>query len=85
MWSAKLAWDESLPANIHTEWLQYKQELSNLNNIHIKRRIICDNPINVEMHCFCDASTTTYGACIYIRSTDKNGVPHIRLVTAKSH
>lgn len=84
LWSAKLSWDESLPVNLHTEWMQYKQELSNLNELQIKRRIICDNPISIDMHCFCDASTAAYGACIYMRSVDQNNSVHISLVTAKS-
>ncbi|XP_046145012.1 uncharacterized protein LOC123988552 [Osmia bicornis bicornis] len=84
IWSIKVDWDESLPMDIHTEWVRYYKQLPLLNNIIFQRKTIIDAPTKIELHGFCDASEKAYGACVYIRSTDANRHTHTELLFAKS-
>ena len=84
LWKAGLHWDSSIPAAIHTMWLNFKEQLPLLGEIDFKRLIIAPGAIEVQMHGFSDASEKAYGACIYLRSTDALGKHHISLVCSKS-
>jgi hypothetical protein len=84
IWQLKLNWDESIPADIHTQWVQFKKDLINLNKIVIPRHVICNQPKIVEVHGFCDASERAYGACIYLKSITESGDIGIQLLCAKS-
>jgi hypothetical protein len=84
IWQLKLNWDESIPADIHTQWVQFKKDLINLNKIVIPRHVICNQPKIVEVHGFCDASERAYGACIYLKSISESGDILIKLLCAKS-
>ncbi|XP_033213911.1 uncharacterized protein LOC117170978 [Belonocnema kinseyi] len=59
-------------------------QLSSLNEIRFNRCVLARDTINVQMHGFCDASEKGYRACIYLRSTDKQGQHHSSLVCSKS-
>lgn len=50
----------------------------------IPRRVICNDPIRIELHGFSDASERAYGACIYVRSTNSSQEHHVKLLCAKS-
>nr|XP_012233626.1 PREDICTED: uncharacterized protein LOC105678692 [Linepithema humile] len=84
LWQVKLDWDESLPAQLHTQWAKWYGKLSHLNYLKIPRRVLYDDSKHVELHGFCDASERAYGACIYIRSTNSTQDNHVRLLCAKS-
>ncbi|XP_076624584.1 uncharacterized protein LOC143343501 [Colletes latitarsis] len=84
LWQLKLDWDESVPTDIHTAWTQYCQELTLLRDISFCRQVTAKNYESVELHGFCDASERAYGACIYLRSTMKNGKTIARLLCSKS-
>ncbi|XP_030762941.1 uncharacterized protein LOC115887615 [Sitophilus oryzae] len=84
IWIEKLDWDESLSQPLHTRWLNFRNELSNLNNIKIPRQITCKHAINIEIHGFSDASSYAYGACVYLRSQNEEGKIQTRLICAKS-
>ncbi|XP_066253421.1 uncharacterized protein [Euwallacea similis] len=55
-----------------------------LYNIQIPRRVLGDQIIRLELHGFSNASERAFGACIYLRSTDKNQNHTIQLLCAKS-
>ncbi|KAJ8939815.1 hypothetical protein NQ314_010976 [Rhamnusium bicolor] len=46
LWSLKSNWDESIPSELHTAWVQYIQELPKLNMIQVQRQITCGSPIS---------------------------------------
>ncbi|XP_043259051.1 uncharacterized protein LOC122401156 [Colletes gigas] len=84
LWQLQLAWDESLPASIHTEWTTYVKELPLLNRTSFERHV-CQRAMHaVELHGFCDASERAYGACLYVRSIDELGHIKTKLLCAKS-
>ncbi|XP_011858336.1 PREDICTED: uncharacterized protein LOC105555899 [Vollenhovia emeryi] len=84
LWQLQLSWDESLPSQLHTQWVQWYHKIPHLNQLEIPRHIMCDNPQGLELHGFCDASEQAYSVCIYIRSTDLDCRHHVRLLCAKS-
>ncbi|XP_034179509.2 uncharacterized protein LOC117603975 [Osmia lignaria lignaria] len=84
LWMANLNWDESVPQSIHTEWFNYKNQLPLLNNFTVHRKVVLNNAVEIQLHGFCDASEKGYGACFYIRSTNKVNNHLVGLVCAKS-
>ncbi|CAK9797165.1 hypothetical protein ANTQUA_LOCUS1055 [Anthophora quadrimaculata] len=84
LWKAAIDWDVVVPQSIEQSWLEIKNELHLLNNFATSRKISADQPIQLQLHGFCDASESAYGACIYIRSTNKNQEHVVKLLCAKS-
>lgn len=84
LWSLKIHWDESVPLNLHTQWLNYVQSISHINKIKIARNTIIDQPRTIELHGFCDASESAYGMCIYLKSIDRSNSSRVNLLCAKS-
>ncbi|XP_071874181.1 uncharacterized protein [Bombus fervidus] len=84
VWALKVDWDESLPSDLHSEWKRYYSQLSLLNNIRFPRKAIIKASVNIELHGFCDASEKAYGACVYVRTTNGDGIIQTTLLTARS-
>lgn len=84
IWLLKLDWDDELPEDITKSWLQLKTDLTSLNDLQVKRHVICKNHVSIELHGFCDASQKTYAACIYMRSIDRDNKVHVSLLCAKT-
>ncbi|XP_067205416.1 uncharacterized protein [Linepithema humile] len=84
LWQLKMGWDEGLPMDLYTKWIKYKQNFARINEIKIPRHVLCNNLKRVELHGFCDASVSAYGACIYLKSTEPSGATSVRLLCAKS-
>ncbi|XP_071874185.1 uncharacterized protein [Bombus fervidus] len=84
LWALKIDWNESLPADLHTEWSKYYAQLPLLNNVRFPRKTIIKSAAEIELHGFCDASEKAYGACVYLRTITPDGHVWTRLRTAKS-
>ena len=84
LWLLKVDWDETVPEQVQTTWHEYRDQLTILDELDIKRKIVAIDYVTLQMYGYCDASRNAYGACIYIRSTDKNGVHSTQLVCSKS-
>lgn len=85
LWSMKLSWDEALPAELHTKWITFRDQLKELNDWQIPRHVYNHYvPRTSQMHVFVDASEKAYGAVIYIRSVTEDGRTFVRLLCAKS-
>lgn len=84
LWVNKCDWDDEVPQDIADQWLKCIDALEHLNSLNIHRWVSCDNCINNEIHTFTDSSERAYGACVYIRSTDRNNAVTVRLLTSKS-
>lgn len=84
LWRSKCGWDESVPADLQSQWKGYYNQLVTISQLIIPRHILCINPIKVEVHAFCDASESAYGTCVYIKSINKVGNTLVRLLCAKS-
>lgn len=85
LWVLKIDWDAALPLHMITEWTAFRQELQILNKIKIPRHVFNGQvPNNIQLHGFSDASERAFGAAIYIRSTNREGIVIVRLLCAKS-
>ncbi|XP_018370056.1 PREDICTED: uncharacterized protein LOC108765710 [Trachymyrmex cornetzi] len=84
LWQLKIDWDTPIPETLRMIWLLYLQQLPSINKIAIPRHAILHQPRDIQLHGFCDASQSAYGACIYLRSVDDIGAVYVQLLTAKS-
>ncbi|XP_031348317.1 uncharacterized protein LOC116174520 [Photinus pyralis] len=83
LWHLNITWDESVPTNLYTRWIEFRDNLKHLKNIKLPRYVCNKNPNKVELHGFSDASERAYGANVYIR-TITDGKISIFLLAAKS-
>ncbi|XP_072764627.1 uncharacterized protein [Anoplolepis gracilipes] len=86
LWLLKCGWDEEITTEIKEKWIHWKTQIYKLKQLSISRRILCDNPARIEIHGFCDASESAYGACIYLRTKEINTSTKymVKLLCAKS-
>ena len=84
LWKLQLSWEELIPLDIRTSWIDFRDQLPLLNNLRFKRCTVVPNALEMQIHGFCDASEKAYGACIYLRTTDKEGRHYTSLVCSKS-
>ncbi|CAI6360799.1 unnamed protein product [Macrosiphum euphorbiae] len=84
LWREKIGWDSPVPPHIQLEWETYNNYLNELNSFNIPRWLGSDKKKQIEIHGFADASMKAYGACIYMRTTDTEGIIKSQLVCAKS-
>ncbi|XP_018398194.1 PREDICTED: uncharacterized protein LOC108776159 [Cyphomyrmex costatus] len=69
LWQVGINWDESVPQELHAQWLELKTQLNDINRLSIPRCIKhATSPDSIQVHGFCDASQRAYGACVYVRS-----------------
>ncbi|XP_063979920.1 uncharacterized protein LOC135163945 [Diachasmimorpha longicaudata] len=84
LWVDKLNWDESVPTSIHTLWTNFCDELPKINQLQFSRNVLITDRESIELHGFCDASERGYGACIYVRSSNKRGDINTSLLCSRS-
>lgn len=84
LWQVKVGWDEPVPRDMETEWRDYAENLSLINNIVIPRKLFPENKvIDYQIHGFTDSSIHTYDAVLHIRSTNENGTHFVQIICAK--
>nr|XP_018913455.1 PREDICTED: uncharacterized protein LOC109041538 [Bemisia tabaci] len=84
IWKLKILWDESVPQSIFTLWTNFCSDMLLISKLEIPRHVVSPYAVNVELHGFSDASIRAYGACIYVRSIDKDETSHCQLLISKS-
>jgi hypothetical protein len=81
----KLSWDELIPTELNQKFLKICSNLHLIDQFEIPRSVIqSENIKTIELHGFCDASKSAYGAAIYIRSIDENNEVTVQLLCSKS-
>ncbi|XP_050296377.1 uncharacterized protein LOC126736181 [Anthonomus grandis grandis] len=61
------------------EWSRLRQDLENLNFLEIKSEVLYDNPSEIQLCGFADASEKAYGACLYLRSVGHDSSATVNL------
>ena len=84
LWLLKLAWDESVPQNLHFAWINLLTDLSTLQSLSIPRYCLSTSIKGLELHGFCDSSIQAYGCCLYTRIEDTAGNISVQLLTSMS-
>ncbi|GJQ69276.1 hypothetical protein Trydic_g2276, partial [Trypoxylus dichotomus] len=84
LWQLKLEWGEFEPFDIYTACARFFRNISLINELKIKRHCVIEDAVDIQLHCFCDASIEAYGACLYVVCTKKNGGSESGLLCAKS-
>ena len=83
----RLGWDEVIDKESALKFDKWKERLSSLSTVSIDR---CYTPKilghlnDAELHIFCDASGTAFGAVAYLRVQDQSGNVHCSFVLGKS-
>ena len=60
-------WDDNLPDDIVTKFLEWSNELSTLNKITIPRSYFCQTVETIELHVFGDSSQDAFNAVAFLR------------------
>ena len=86
LWTKEQTWDGAAPVDVAKEHEDWRKELSCLTEKTVPRSysLVGATVVSRELHGFCDASLTAYGAVVYLRTTYLHQAPTIRLVTAKT-
>lgn len=85
LWAHNLDWDSELPHELSIKWAHIKENLDLVSTIEIPRRFISvDNPKEIQIFGFSDASEKMYGICIYLVALHPNDDLSSRLVFSKS-
>ncbi|XP_071577332.1 uncharacterized protein [Temnothorax nylanderi] len=85
LWLIKCSWDDVVPDNFLIKWRMYYSHIVLMREISIPRWTeYGSDTLTAEIHGFADASTSAYGAVVYLRVTKIDGFVNITLLTAKS-
>lgn len=81
-----LDWDEALPRSVGITWQHFVSELSQVNTISIPRWVCFSSQHvqSMELHAFCDGSSSAYAASVYLRVRLHNDDIQTYLVAAKT-
>nr|XP_022908846.1 uncharacterized protein LOC111420154 isoform X2 [Onthophagus taurus] len=68
LWTCNLEWDEILPHDLSLQWNEYTNSFQTCPVIRIPRWLgITRDCSSIELHGFADASTSAFGAVVYLR------------------
>ena len=79
-----VSWDKPVKDSIRIKWTAYLEDLRTVRHIKVPR-FLCGNeiPDSHSIHGFCDSSSISYAAVVYMRCIGKNGVV-VRLFSSKT-
>ena len=81
-----LKWDEKLPKETAVEWIKWKDRLSDLESVLMKRCFIPPTFVKIKdcsLHYISDACEKGYGQVTYVCALDESGKVHCSLVMGK--
>ncbi|XP_059050849.1 uncharacterized protein LOC131845775 [Achroia grisella] len=84
LWMSGLNWDDPLNQSLSDEWLLFVQDLENIKQLSIPRRILPADATSISLHGFCDASEAGYAAVVYLRTESSSGHCSVHFLISKS-
>ncbi|XP_059223120.1 uncharacterized protein LOC131996933 [Stomoxys calcitrans] len=84
VWLDKIDWDDALKSITLINWQNFVKNSEAIESVKIPRWIRFTPGSKVEVHGFCDASESAYGAALYIRVEHDNHQTDIFLLAAKT-
>ncbi len=84
LWSAGLSWDSPLPEDLCRDWLNYRSQLPELNQIRVEWWMGTIPRVQTSFHGFCDSSSHAYAAVIYAKTSNTNGSVRFTFLTART-
>lgn len=85
LWLCCLEWDDELPSELVDEWMNFRDELHELQTVEIPRWIKMSSRCKeVQLHGFSDASTLALAAVVYVRVVDEHDVVHVTILASKT-
>lgn len=83
LWVTKMSWDDVLPNELQSRWINFYSNMACLHQLFIPRAVLSP-AMHWELYGFCDASQHAFGACVYIRSSTSDGHAEVHLYTSRS-
>lgn len=77
------AWDREVPHDIAIEYLDWYNDLQEIDQIKIPRWVGFDEKMQQQIFTFADASILGYGAVSYLRTITESGVVSVKFITSK--
>ena len=84
IWMTDVSWDQEVPEEEATRWIELAKSFTKLNEIRINRQVFLSTYIIITIHGFSDASETGFGAVVYIQCRDADGTCYCNILAAKS-
>lgn len=84
LWKSNLSWDETLTEDLLKEWLNFRDSLSQVQNILLPRWLNTKKGNLCELHAFADASNVAYAATVYLKVQDEDKNVHVHLISSKT-
>ena len=85
LWHEKIDWDDVIPSKMSKNWQDWHKELSLLSSVTIPRRLSPKENVvqDYQLLGFADASTSTYGGVLYLRTLFSDASVTVAIVTSK--
>ncbi|XP_062714016.1 uncharacterized protein LOC134290827 [Aedes albopictus] len=83
LWLSELSWDDPLPPAVESAWIEVKETLQQVEQVHLPRFAPNYNG-KIELHGFSDASELAYAAVVYARGRNDSGDIVVNLLAAKT-
>ena len=85
LWILKLDWDQQVPEELKKQHDDWRQNLILLANVRLSRCYFSrQNPKDITLQGFSDASKNAFSAVVYVRANYASGPPSTALVLAKT-
>ncbi|XP_058817720.1 uncharacterized protein LOC131681032 [Topomyia yanbarensis] len=83
LWLLPCSCDVEVPDCIATAWEKLSAQLPKIADFRVSRYALLPKS-TIQLHTFCDASESAYGACTYARCVDSSGQVRVQFLASKS-
>lgn len=83
----QIGWDDQIPTEVLARWQNWLLDIPMLSSFNVSRCLKPPNfgePVETQLHHFCDASESAYGTVSYLRLVNKHGDVHCQIVLGKA-